>query len=172
MLEKAKPHLDHQRRGSRLIIRRHFTSPIARVEIEQRIRDYLEALDYKRSGADHLFVYQRGSRLTKRFSFEPRYTPVEMVVKLSSEIDINTDIDVTLYVDFGFLPHLRLDYEFWHAEIDGVESAVTSGEINLSNSLQISKRAKHYSYFAIIMTLVLLGSCFLLVALQSLFCAC
>lgn len=124
----------------------HYSIPttVRRGAAAKYISEYLDSIGYQQTQMSPTMRFQRGWRFASLFNPNPKSQKTDITVDFAS-VGQETIIEVTMRINcFGNRP-LRKDYEFWQAELGGIEEALDNGYVNPLISDFAAERALWYN---------------------------
>jgi hypothetical protein len=126
--------------GWGFVFHRSFTTPADKDFCYHRIWDYLHEL-YYRVKPGHPYLFLRGSIEVESIVMSPVYLPTEVKITLKeATLDYNTDVEVELRVCTKEWKWLQADPEFWKAELDGLQTAISKGIRDIRSVHKVQNR--------------------------------
>ena len=133
-------------------LERTITVEESRSTLEARTIAYLEQAGYKQVSSQTSIIYRRGSIFGTWLSFSPKSWQVQATTQIVSSEKTS---DVSIKFDVNSTGQLITEKErnFWNTELDGLEVAIRSGNIDIKTSISQaqSSRSQNRLTSAIIM---------------------
>ncbi|MEM9953714.1 MAG: hypothetical protein AAFV93_17540 [Chloroflexota bacterium] len=108
------------------------------------ITEYLQAIGFSQTQISPTMIFERGATLASMYNFNPKAQKTEVSVDFAS-VGNQTIIELTMRINcLGNRP-LSKDYEFWAAEIAGIEDVLEHGYVNPYISAFAAERAFWYN---------------------------
>jgi hypothetical protein len=118
------------------------------------ISEYLEAIGFTHTQISPTMLFERGSRFASLYNMNPKSQKTLVSVDFASAAG-QTIVEMTMRVDCLGNKPLSKDYEFWAAELAGIEELLEHGYVNPYLSDLAAERAMWYN---ITITLLVLFS--------------
>lgn len=118
------------------------------------ISAYLESIGFEHRQVSPTMIFERGSSFAGIYNMNPKAQKTEITVDFAT-IAGQTVVELTMRVNcFGNRP-LSKDYEFWSAELAGIEDALEHGYANPAVSQYAAERAMWYNLAVFLAVLIL-----------------
>ena len=109
--------------------------------IRERISAYFLKLGYTLKRSDSALVFQRGSPTGSWLAFSPMYWKVETLVEFKRDSPTTKEVSVVFIISTAGQLITRIERKFWAAELKGAEAAITTGELQYGESIQLANDA-------------------------------
>ena len=101
--------------------------------LRERLETFFQHAGYQPDDSQPSLVYKRGSRLGSFVSFSPKGWQVTATVQMGPASADSTDVDVTFAVNTSEQWLTEKERSFWEGELDSLETAVQTGDINVES---------------------------------------
>jgi len=128
-------------------IERTITSNISEAIALERAIAYLRHMGYKQITGEPFLTFHRGSVLGSWISFTPKGWKAKATVQVMSD---DNQVKVAAVFEINTTGQLVTDKEraFWDAEVNGLEVALCSGEVNPVTGIEFARSALYQNIAA------------------------
>jgi len=118
------------------------------------ITEYLQSIGFTQTQISPTLLFERGSNLASLYNFNPKSQKTEVSVDFASAGE-QTIVELTMRINCFANQPLSKDYEFWAAELDGIQDALDHGYVNPAISDFAAERALWYNVSIMLGVLIL-----------------
>lgn len=118
------------------------------------ITEYLEAIGFMQQQIHPTMIFERGANLASLYNMNPKAQKTEVSADFAS-IGGQTIVELTMRVNCLGNKPLSKDYEFWAAELAGIDEVLKHGYVNPYVSDFAADRAKWYNISVMLGILIL-----------------
>lgn len=118
------------------------------------ITEYLEAIGFNQRQISPTMIFERGASLASLYNMNPKSQKTEITVDFAS-IAGQMIVELTMRVNCLGNKPLSKDFEFWAAELAGINEVLEHGYVNPFVSDFAADRAKWYNISVMLTVLIL-----------------
>lgn len=135
---------------------------VYRLSIETQVRqgaagkaitDYMGALDYVQTQLSPTLIFERGASLSSLYNPNPKSQKTIVTVDFAS-LGQTTIVEIQMRVNCMGNRPLSKDYDFWAAELYGIEQVLTGDYVDPVTSDFAAERAQWYNVAVMLTVLV------------------
>lgn len=144
--------------GSWQIYQVSIETPVRKGAAAKYISQYLEAIGFTQTQINPTMLFERGATFASLYNMNPKSQKTDISVDFAT-IEGQTVIELTMRVNCLGNKPLSKDYEFWTAELAGIEDVLEHGYVNPYLSDFAAERAFWYNVtvlMAILMIVIML----------------
>jgi|GEM_PF-4867473 len=130
--------------GSWQVYQLSIETPVRKGAASKYISEYLAAIGFTQTRLSPTMLFERGSNLASLYNMNPKAQKTEIAVDFAS-IAGQTIIELTMRVNCLGNKPLSKDYEFWAAELAGIDDVLEHGYVNPYLSDFAAERAFWYN---------------------------
>jgi len=140
--------------GSWQVYQLSIETPVRKGAASKYISEYLAAIGFTQLRISPTMLFERGSNFASLYNMNPKAQKTEIAVDFAS-IEGQTIIELNMRVNCLGNKPLSKDYEFWAAELAGIDDVLEHGYVNPYLSDFAAERAFWYNVTVLMAILML-----------------